>query len=261
MSYDPSVNVVEVVVGEAEQALAHFLERKGVAYEFTEKDRRELAALFADGYSLDDILRGIDAAFALPSKPQRFVQCARVTRQRFSPSGQAETQSPVIRPTDLQTPEAKVVSVELGNALTLFERIIAAPPAVGDAQKLKHLTAICDEAAQKAKSSGVLWLEEALELTLTAEGVQSPIRYAESILRAWIKHGKGADRRPTREGYRPPRKGAPKQSGQQRQQQPDDGASVEVINSVPMTRQQADEYYADIRKKREARQAVKPVAP
>lgn len=91
---------------------------------------------------------------------------------------------------------------------------------MSDAQKLKHLAVVCDGAAQKAKSSGARWLEEALELTLTAEGVQSPIRYVESILRAWIKHGKGADLRPTREGYRPPRK-APKQSAQQRQQQPD----------------------------------------
>ncbi len=152
----------------------------------------------------------------------------------------------------------KVVSAELGNALALFERIIAAPPAAGDAQKLEHLAALCDEAAQEAKSSGVLWLEEALELTLTAEGVKSPIRYAESILRAWNKQGKDADLRPAREGYHPPRKGAPKQSTQR--QRIDDGASGEVINGVWMTRQQADKYYADVRKKREARQAVKPVA-
>ncbi len=211
-----NIRTVDVVVGETERVFARFLERKGNAYEFTEKDRRELDALIADGYSLNDILRGIDAAFALPSKPQRFVQCVRVTRQRFSPSGQAETQTPVIRstdiqtpvirPTDIQTPEVKVASAELGNALALFERIIATPPSAGDAQKLAHLAALCDEAAQKARSSGVLWLEEALELTLTAEDVKSPIRYAESILRAWINHGKDADLRPARDGYRPPRR-------------------------------------------------------
>ncbi len=259
----------------AETVFAHFAARKGKPYEPSDKDRAALSALKTDGYSLDEIIAGMDAAFELPNKPQRFTHCARVTRNKKPanpPPASADHQPPDNRQPDNRPPDAgqpehrqptpaavePEIPRELAPAVALYAEISRKPSDAQAVAQLKIMAEECNQAARENESTGAEWLEVALKRSLRAD---DPIAYTYAILRNWMAHGRDADLRPTREGYRPPRKGAPKQSTQQRQQQLDDSASVEVINGVPMTREQADEFYADIRKKREARQTLKPVAP
>ncbi|MEK7440579.1 MAG: hypothetical protein AABZ78_07280 [Chloroflexota bacterium] len=222
-----SVGHLKVVVVEEdspiEKVLLYFLALKG-PYEFSEKDRRELTSLFAEGYSLEEIQRGVDRAFEQRNKPRQFVQCARVTRN-FPPTTGQPAQSPVQPETDHQipdtgtktcedehaasTPEAEAVDVPpaLAVACQKFALISGEKPSAKEIAKLQHLAELCDASAQSVNSTGVVWLEEALGRTLTAdEDIPSPLRYTASILRNWITDGKGADLRPKRNGYRPPRK-------------------------------------------------------
>lgn len=222
-----SVSHLKVVVVEEEspieKVLTYFLALKG-PYEFSEKDHRELIALFAEGYSFEEIQRGVDRAFEQRNKPRQFVQCARVTRNLPPTTGQP-AQSPVQPETDHQTPDTGTKRREDGHAASTpeaecadipptlaaacqkFRLITGEKPSAKVIAQLQHLAEVCQTSAQAANSTGVVWLEEALGRTLTAdEAIPSPLRYTERILRNWIADGKDADLRPTRKGYRPPRK-------------------------------------------------------
>jgi len=209
-SNDPVVDVV--VGGETEKIVNLFCQLKGRGYEFSPKDREYLSQLFADGYIYEQISQGITAAFELPSKPRQFVQCARVTRQRFSPSGTPDNGTPAFRNANIQNAVTETESAitqhpELAGAIEKYRRLVKRELDADDGMRLKHLATLCDESACKVGENGTIWLGEALGIALTADKpVTSPLRYVEGILRNWIEHGKDSDVRPTREGYRPQRK-------------------------------------------------------
>jgi len=213
------INVVDVVVGgETEKVVNLFCQLKGGGYEFSPKDREHLSQLFAAGYTQEQILQGITIAFELTSKPKQFVQCARVTRQRFSPSGTPENGTPALRNANIQNAVTENESAitqhpELAGAIEKYRRLVKRELDVDDVTRLKHLATLCDESACKAGETGPVWLGEALDIAFTADApVESPLSYVKGILRNWMEHGKGSDVRPTREGYRPQRKASKPES-------------------------------------------------
>ncbi len=161
--------------------VARFVALKGNGYQFTERDREQLAALRADGYTDDEIQRGIDAAFALPSKPQRFVQCARVTRNQPPATGKPEPQPPANRKVENQKPE---LLPELTDAAALIESIDDNSPS--PLAKLKALADGCDAVARKHNSTGPAWTLRAIRLSVQAK---DPLAYAKAVLDDWIENG------------------------------------------------------------------------
>ena len=161
--------------------VAHFKARKSNAYEFAERDYEQLAALRADGYTDEEIQRGIEAAFALPSKPQRFAQCARVTRNQPPATGKPAPQPPANRKVENQKPE---LLPELTDAAALLESIDGNSPS--PLAKLKALADGCDAAARKHNSTGPAWTLRAIRLSVQAK---DPLAYAKAVLDDWIENG------------------------------------------------------------------------
>lgn len=161
--------------------VARFVALKGNGYQFAERDREQLAALRADGYTDEEIQRGIETAFALPGKPQRFAQCARVTRNQPPATGKPEPQPPANRKVENQKPE---LLPELTDAAALLESIDGNSPS--PLAKLKALADGCDAAARKHNSTGPAWTLRAIRLSVQAK---DPLAYAKAVLDDWIENG------------------------------------------------------------------------
>ncbi len=210
----------------------HFARRKAVAYTPSGRDHKLLKELLQAGYSLKQILAGIDAIFERGDNPQRFTYCASAIQDQSPACPPADPAASVARvsasPAEVVTPALQphavwcgaCVPVELSEAAELCRAagVTLTPETIA---RLRLLADHCASAAQQHQSTGSAWLTEALKRSVGRAQVDV-LAYAEAILQTWIEHGPGADLRPRREGYRPPDKpkkaasGSAPHSGRQR---------------------------------------------
>jgi sigma54-dependent transcription regulator len=95
---------------------SHFSARKGDPdYQPTSKELAALRKLVADGFSLEQIIAGIETAFERPNKPRFFTHCAAITRdlarcQQENPTpetrNQPEAHRTALTPADKSQSEA-----------------------------------------------------------------------------------------------------------------------------------------------------------
>ena len=196
----------------------HFARRKAVAYTPSGRDHKLLKELLQAGYSLEQILAGIDAIFERGDNPQRFTYCASAIQDQSPACPPADPAASVARVS--ASPAEVVIPVELSEAAELCRAagVTLTPETIA---RLRLLADHCASAAQQHQSTGSAWLTEALKRSVGRAQVDV-LAYAEAILQTWIEHGPNADLRPRREGYRPPDKpkkaasGSVPHSGRQR---------------------------------------------
>jgi len=194
--------------------LEHFAARRGdPAYQPTAKERTALRKLLADGFSYEQVIAGIDEAFARPAKPRYFTHCAAIARDLAR--RQQELQSPETRTQpETQTLEALPPAEESHGKLPLVieTHLARAVETYANADReltpdllarLRLMAARCDPPARAAQSSGGDWLADALS---TALGVAKPgnlLNYADAVLNDWIQNGRPERQRPASFWARP----------------------------------------------------------
>ena len=204
--------------------LAHFAARRGdPAYQPTAKERAALQKLLAEGFSPEQVIAGIDAAFARPSKPRYFTHCAAVAhdlarRQQELQSPETRTQ-PEARTSEALTPVESSPDAERSPQLPasalplLIDAHLARAAEVYRSSdrdlnsdllaRLRLMAARGDQAARAAQSTGGDWLADALS---TALGVARPgnlLNYADAVLGDWIQNGRPGRQRPARPNSKP----------------------------------------------------------
>ncbi|CAG0964577.1 hypothetical protein PLCT2_00958 [Planctomycetaceae bacterium] len=184
----------------------HFARRKGMAYTPSGRDHQMLNDLLRTGYTLEQILAGIDAIFERGDHPRRFTYCASALQDQSPACPPADPAAPVARVK--ASPAEVVIPADLSEAAELCRAAgVAVTPEV--LTRLQLLADNCISAAQQQQSTGSQWLTAALKRSVGR--ANDLLAYAEAILQTWIEHGQNADVRPQREGYRPATK-APKSS-------------------------------------------------
>jgi len=194
---DPATNVVVDVVVDQDQELdvvfsddavfAHFAARQGRPSSPTGRDRQAVNELREAGYSLAEILAGIDLAFDRGDQPKRFAYCARIVQD--TPPARLLARS-------LSTPELPAESDQLLAPLAIPADLAAAVEVYQSAGKdlrpdvlarLRLLADECDAAARQHASTGPDWLVQSLQRGL---GVADDLLlYAQGVLRNWITSG------------------------------------------------------------------------
>ncbi len=183
-----------------EAAVAHFAERQGQPVTFSEKESAALRQLQADGYTVDEIRTGIDAAFARPTPPRSFALCARIIRNQPPLTRQPASTSPAPEPERAarSQPEAEArhgeADVEpsarlLPELAEAAERLIEAGEALTPARitRLNWMGAQFDEAARARGSTGPAWVTQALAHSLGV--AKDVIPYAQRMLERWRQNG------------------------------------------------------------------------
>ncbi len=188
--------VVDVVVDQDQEldvvfsddaVFAHFAARQGRPSSPTGRDRQSLHELREAGYSLAEILAGIDLAFDRGDQPKRFAYCARIVQD--TPPARL-----LARP--LATPELPAESDRLLSSFAIPADLVAVVEVYQSAGKdlrpdvlarLRLLADECDAAARQHASTGADWLAQALQRGL---GVADDLLlYAQGVLRNWITSG------------------------------------------------------------------------
>ncbi len=194
---DPATNVVVDVVVDQDQELdavfsddavfAHFAARQGRPSSPTGRDRQAVSELREAGYSLAEILAGIDLAFDRGDQPKRFAYCARIVQDTpparllarplatlEPPAESDQSLSPLAIPADLTA----AVEVYQSAGKDLRPAVVA---------RLRLLADECDAAARQHASTGPDWLVQSLQRGL---GVADDLLlYAQGVLRNWITSG------------------------------------------------------------------------
>jgi len=166
-------------------------------YEPGEKDRQALQKLIADGFTHEQIIAGIDAAFAR-GPVRHFTHCAAIARDLARPAGtlKPEARQPETRQPETQKPEETpaapaelVIADDLipaadiyrsaGNEMT--DQVLA---------RLRLMAQAADPAAQSAGSTGAQWVADALSNALGRAKPQSLLAYADKILANWTTNGR-----------------------------------------------------------------------
>lgn len=208
-----------------EQIFTYFARRKGdLDYQPTTKEQRALEKLLANGFTLKQIIAGIDAAFSRPSKPRHFTHCAAIardlarlqqesrqpeTRNRSALADSPETRQPEAQfATDEDSadrheetvPQSEIIETYLARAVDVYRS--AGREITGDLLARFRLMAMrCDAAASLVGVTGSDWLADAL---MAALGVAKPgnlLNYADAVLTDWIANGR--DEKPPKQASKP----------------------------------------------------------
>jgi hypothetical protein len=188
-----------------EGVFAYFAKRKGSSdYQPTVKEQAALEKLLADGFTFEQIIAGIDAAFSRPSRPRHFTHCAAIARdlvrlQQESRTLETRTQPETLEPEALEKTDqfpaetspapVDVIETALARAVDVYRS--AGREITGDLlARFRLMAARCDPAAHAAGASGGDWLADALT---TALGVARPgnlLNYADAVLNDWVANGR-----------------------------------------------------------------------
>jgi hypothetical protein len=191
----------EETTGIAGKIFAYFADRKGEAdYHPTPKEQAALNKLFADGFTDDQIIAGIDEAFAHLSKPRHFTHCAAIARdivryQQETPLPEPRTQPETQAAAALQEPEMSggetplVIDADLTRAGEVY-RSTGRQVTSDLLARFRLMVARCDLAARSAGSSGGDWLAEALTIGLGVAKPGNLLNYADAVLNDWIANGR-----------------------------------------------------------------------
>jgi hypothetical protein len=176
-------------------------------YRPSDRDRRALDTLHADGYTLSEIRAGIQRAVAgakaRNTVPNRFGYCVPVIRDlhpanppQGSPAGEPtpateQAAAPVVA-APLVTPSSTPAAmpdplIALCHELGEFAQQRGLDLSDGVLRDLARLTVDFDAAAAQQGSSGLEWVEEALKRVDST--VKTPSRYARAILEDWRRRG------------------------------------------------------------------------
>lgn len=199
--------------------LAYFAAHRGdPGYQPTTKELAALRKLLADGFTYEQVIAGIDEAFARPAKPRYFTHCAAIARDLAR--RQQELQSPETRTQpEPQISEALTPAEEShdiaqpGEPMLVIETHLARAAEVyasADRElspdllaRLRLMAARCDPPARAVQSTGGDWLADALS---TALGVAKPgnlLNYADAVLNDWIKNGRPERQSPAKSILKP----------------------------------------------------------
>ena len=149
----------------------------------SQKERRAVQSLFADGFALDtEILPGIEKAFARAKTPPRtFMYCVRVIRQnRVEVSGNDYAKPPA-QPLEIPLDLAPAAEILAAAGYAINEPTLA---------RLRLMADRADQAAHRAGSTGAQWLSDALRTGLGVSKNGALVNYADSVLNSWIQNGK-----------------------------------------------------------------------
>jgi len=188
-----------------ERVFAYFAERKGSSdYHPTVKEQVALEKLLADGFTYEQIVAGIDAAFARPSRPKHFTHCAAIARDlvRLQQESrmpetriQPETREPeALEETDQQPAEApatpvEVIETHLARAVEVYRS--AGREITGDLlARFRLMASRCDQAARATGATGGDWLADALTGALGVARPGNLLNYADAVLSDWIANGR-----------------------------------------------------------------------
>ncbi len=178
--------------------LKHFAARRGLPrYEPLPKEIRAVQALLADGFGVEEIAAGVEAAFERSSRPVRyFTYCERVIRQsRARAQAHPENRPPASGIADAQAEKSDPAPqpVEIPPELAAAARVYASAngdPGADVVARLALMAEACAAAAQSAGSTGAQWVADALSSALGRAQPQSLLAYAGKILENWTVHGR-----------------------------------------------------------------------
>jgi hypothetical protein len=188
----------------AGKIFAYFAHCKGDEhYQPAAKEQAALEKLLADGFTCEEIIAGIDQAFARPNKPRHFTHCAAIARDRIDSIRQARTQQEIPQP-ETRQPEGQnaaalpepeksessvVIEADLARAVDVFRS--AGREVTPDLLARFRLMAVrCDPAARKAASTGSDWLADAITAGLGVAKSANLLNYADAVLNDWIANGR-----------------------------------------------------------------------
>jgi hypothetical protein len=194
-----------------DQVFTYFAQSKGdLQYHPTSKELGALDKLLTDGFTIKQIIVGIDAAFSRPSRPRHFTHCAAIARDLVHSQQESRTMETRTRLANACQPEAhqpealertdqlladtlpdpvEVIETALARAVDVYRS--AGREITGDLlARFRLMAARCETAARVAGASGGDWLADALT---TALGVARPgnlLNYADAVLNDWVANGR-----------------------------------------------------------------------
>ena len=182
-----------------ERVISFFAECKGDPdYNPALKEQIALEKLISDGFTFNQIVAGIEAAFARPSRPKYFTHCAAITRDMVR--SQQESRTPKTRQPETRESEALkemdqpcISSVEgidpqLAPAVEVYRS--SGRDITNDLlARFRYMAARCDQVACATGASGGEWLAGALTRALGVAHPGSLINYADAVLSDWISNG------------------------------------------------------------------------
>jgi hypothetical protein len=188
-----------------ERVFSYFAERKGSSdYHPTVKEQVALEKLLADCFSFEQIIAGIDAAFARPSRPKHFTHCAAIARdlarlqqesRMLETRTQPESREPeTLEETDQQPAEppatpVEVIETHLARAVEVYRS--AGREITGDLlARFRLMATRCDQAAHAVGATGGDWLADALTSALGVARPGNLLNYADAVLSDWIANGR-----------------------------------------------------------------------
>ena len=193
---DPATNVVVDVVDQDQElevvfsdeaVFAHFAARQGRPSSPTGRDRQAVNELREAGYSLAEILAGIDLAFDRGDQPKRFAYCARIVQDTPPARLLARSLSTPEQPAESdQSLTSIAIPADLAEAVEVYQSAgkELRPDVVA---RLRLLADEYDAAARQHASTGPEWLAQALQRGL---GIADDLLlYAQGVLRNWITSG------------------------------------------------------------------------
>ena len=189
----------EVVTVLIESIFSYFARRKGSPdYHPTLKEQAALEKLLGDGFTFEQIVEGIEVAFARLSSPRYFTHCAAITRDlvRLQASRKKGTRQPETREPealeDTDKPPAatsEVVETQLVRAIDVYRS--TGREITGDLlARFRLMVARCDKAARASHATGGDWLADALASALGVARPGNLLNYADAVLRDWTANGR-----------------------------------------------------------------------
>jgi hypothetical protein len=188
----------EVLVPFFQEIFPYFARKKGdLQYHPTIKEQIALEKLVRDGYSLEQIITGIDIAFIRPSRPRYFTLCAAIVRDmvllqqeiRKPDAGQEHGKPEALRDTDQQQgAQGEVIEAELAEAIKVYR---SSGREISDdlLTRFRLIVKRCDQAAKSTGSHGGEWLAAALTRALGVAQPQNLLNYADAVISDWINNG------------------------------------------------------------------------
>jgi hypothetical protein len=182
-----------------QQVFTYFARRKGLRdYHPTIKEQIALEKLLRDGFTLEQIIAGIDLAFVRPSRPRYFTHCAAISRDlvrfqqetRIGEAHQQESPQPEAlgRTDQAASPGIEVIEPYLENAVEIY-RSTGRTINTDLLARFRLMAQKGDQVAQAAGSSGGEWLAEALTCALGVARPGSLLNYANAVMSDWINNG------------------------------------------------------------------------
>jgi hypothetical protein len=167
-------------------------------YTPSHKEQIALEKLIRDGFTFEQIVRGIEAAFARPSRPKYFTHCAAITRDMVQ--SQQESRTPKTRQPETRDSEAleetdqpfvptvEVIENYLVPAVEVY-RSTGREVTVDLLARFRLMAARCELAACTAGTTSGDWLASALTHALGVAHPGSLLNYADAVLSDWINNG------------------------------------------------------------------------